>query len=94
MPGIARLRLLRYAQAGIMSMLGVLAFLNVASAAGADSPLYRFAPVPHWVTPVAADNAAPLPVDGVSAGAWDLLLDCQMKMARQLSSCFWRWACF
>jgi transglutaminase-like putative cysteine protease len=63
-----------------MSMLGVLAFLNVARAAAADSSLYRFAPVPRWVSRVAAENAAPPPAGGVSDGAWDLLLDRQFNL--------------
>jgi transglutaminase-like putative cysteine protease len=77
----SRVSLFRFAAAGIMSMLVALALFNVAQAATkSDKPLYRFAPVPHWVNRVVAEYDAPLPADGVSDGTWDLLLDRQIDV--------------
>src|SRR6185312_5946781 len=76
---VARLSLFRFVSMGIMSMLAGLALCNLARAAQADKPLYRFAPVPHWVNRVVAEYEAPLPADGVSDGAWDLLIDRQIN---------------
>ena len=77
--GLTRFAMLR-SRAGIMSFVGALAFFNVAPAAGAEKPLYQFAPAPRWVTRVTAEYDAPLPSGGVSDGTWDLLLDRQVNV--------------
>jgi len=62
-----------------MSMAAALVLCPLARAAQTDKSLYRFAPVPHWVNRVVAEYDAPLPADGVSDGAWDLLIDRQIN---------------
>lgn len=53
---------------------------SAAGATGSGESLYRFAPVPGWVRPVAAEYDAPLPSGGVQDGKWHLLYDRQTNV--------------